>query len=346
MSKRDDILRTLGATAGRPAFLAPLAGYSDLPFRRICAAEGASLTTTELVSAAGIRHAGLAKSRRYLEIDPEREKHVLIQLFGSVPEDFAEAVKAILADPVLSRCYGIDINMGCPVPKVVKSGAGSALMSAPALAEEITGTVAELIKPEGYVLGVKFRRGFKGEEETAPELAPRLARAGADILTMHARFREQYYSGKADWSAIRRVEEALCREGLRESVLFTANGDITDCESRDRCLAETGADAVAVGRAAMGKPWIFRLLKGGELPEPEEQAEIIRAHAEASIAFVGEQVACREFRKILAAYAGGRPLARQLRRLAGTIESAADIERWLQVFLYGPEEAGDEADFL
>lgn len=322
----------------RPAFLAPLAGYSDLPFRRLCAKEGSLMQTTELVSAAGISYGGLKRSWRYLAIEPESEGRVMIQLFGSEPEHFVRAAEAVLADPELKQCLGIDINMGCPVPKVVKGGAGSALMAQPERAEEILKRLKPLLAEGGYLLGVKMRRGFEGEEETAPELARRLAAAGADLITVHGRFREQYYSGKADWGVIRRVHEALEEAGLREQVLLAANGDIKDAASYDACLAYTLADAAAVGRAAMGRPWIFRELRAEPEPDAREKAALIWEHAEAETAFLGEATAMREFRKTLSAYASGRPQAKALRRRCAEISTLDDVRDWLELFLYGKDE--------
>lgn len=341
MERKEAIKKKLGIEAlRRPAFLAPMAGYTDLPFRRIAAREGSAMQTTELVSAAGICHAGPEKSRRYLAAEPEAEGAVLIQLFGSKPEEFLQAAEILLADPRYRGVSGFDINMGCPVPKVVKSGAGSALMQEPERAFEIVSRLAPLLHAEGYLLGVKMRRGFAGEEETAPETACLMAEAGADLICIHGRFREQYYAGAADWGVIRRAEEALRERGLREQVLLIANGDIRDAADYERCIRETGADAGAVGRAAAGKPWIFRAFAETPKPEPdaEEQALIIREHAEASARFLGEATAMREFRKILAAYAAGRPQARLLRREAGKISSLQDIEAWLGLFL-GEEAA-------
>ena len=323
--------------AGRPAFLAPHAGYSDLPYRRICAREGAVLSTTELASAAGIRYSGLNKSRRYLEINPATEGPVLIQLFGAEALDFKAAAEAVLADPVLGGCTGIDINMGCPVPKVVKNGAGSALMERPEEAAEICRTLFPLLEAEGKVLSVKMRRGFKGEEEKAPELACRLAAEGVSLITVHGRFREEFYSGRADWGVIRRVHEALEKEGLREGVLLAANGDVKDPASYDACLAESGADLAAVGRAATGRPWIFRELQGRAEPDAREKAEIIFEHAAGTAAFLGEEAGMREFRKTLTAYAAGRPQAKLLRRESVKIDSLDDVKAWLSLYLYGKD---------
>lgn len=335
----EEIMKRLAPPAGgRPAFLAPLAGYSDLPYRRICGREGAVLKTTELVSATGIRYSGLRKSWRYLAIEPAAEGPVMIQLFGAEASDFLYAAEAILRDPQLGQCTGIDINLGCPVPKVVRSGAGCALMERPAEAEAIVRALSPVLQAEGRLLGVKMRRGFAGETETAPQLAVRLAAAGAELITVHGRFREQYYSGLADWGVIRRVHEALEQAGLRRTTLLTANGDIGSAADFDACLAQTSADAGAIGRAAMGRPWLFRELQGREAPDEQEQAKIIREHAAAEAEFLGEATAMREFRKTLTAYAAGHPQAKRLRRACADISSLKDVAAWLEVFLYGEDE--------
>lgn len=315
------------------ACLAPLAGYSDLPYRSLCAREGSSLQTTELVSAAGIRHSGLQKSWRYLAIDPAVEGKVLIQLFGSEPDDYLFAVEEILAHPILQKCWGIDINMGCPVPKVVKSGAGSALMEAPEVAEAIVSRLAEVLQPLGYKMSVKLRRGFL-EEETVPDLAVRLAEAGAQIITVHGRFRSQYYSGEADMSCIRRVHDKLLGSGLRDQVFLIANGDIVDRDSAVARIAYTQADGVAIGRAAEGNPWIFRPFRYPErgLASDEEKKSDIFSHAQALAEFLGEEVGMREFRKVLVRYSQGRAAARALRASANEIGALADVETWLAKF--------------
>ncbi len=336
--------------AKRLAFLAPLAGYSDLPFRQICHKEGSLLGTTELVSAAGIRYSGYEKSWRYLAIDLAQEGPVLIQLFGSEPEDFLFAADQILSHPVLSLCVGIDLNMGCPVPKVVKTGAGSALLNTPAKAAEIVRRLATLLHPAGYWLGCKIRRGFAMDEEVAPALAVKLAEAGADILTIHGRYRDQYYSGQADWGVISRAHDSLAKAALRHRVLLVANGDITSASSADACLLETSADAVSVGRAAQGNPWLFRELVGdgdgdgdvdgavdavrvgGAAVSLAEKSRTILKHAEHLAEFLGEDTAMREFRKTLAAYAQGHPNAKKLRLQGGQVSSLDDVKIWLSVF--------------
>ncbi len=311
----------------RPAFLAPLAGFTDLPFRVLCHRNGSTLGTTELASATGIRHAGLEPSWRYLAIKPEREGPVLIQLFGAEPDDFFYAAEQILAHPELRLCSGIDINIGCPVPKVVRNGAGAALMNDSQKTEQIVRGLTSILRPT-YFLGCKIRRGYS--EETAPEYAQMLVEAGCDILTIHGRYRDQFYSGEADWGVIKRTARTLAKTGLREDVYLVANGDVTDKDTMDRCLAETGADAVAVGRAAQGNPWIFRELAG--LPPASNQAETILQHAEELCEFLGEATAMKEFRKTLAAYATGRPNARQLRGQVAEIHRLEDVARWIRAY--------------
>lgn len=318
-----------------PAFLAPMAGYSDLPFRILCHEEGASGQTTELVSATGIRHSGLDKSWRYVAVDPKLEGPVYLQLFGSEPDDFLYAADKILEDKRLTGIEGIDVNMGCPVPKVVKTGAGSALMDRPDVAVRIVSGLAKKLEDTGYKLSCKIRLGFVGEEETAPALAPRLVEAGARMLTVHGRFRDQYYAGQADWQAIGRVSRSLTETGLRDRVFLVGNGDIENPDEARRLAKEAGVDGVAIGRAAMGNPWIFRLFNSlspsAEPTDADKKATIYR-HASMLCEFLGEARAMLEFRKTLARYSQNRPNAKSLRQASNQILKLADVETWLALF--------------
>ena len=222
--------------------LAPMAGVSDLPFRLLCARYGAGMVCMEMISAKAIMYNN-KNTESLLEIHPE-EGCVSLQLFGSDPKIMSEQAKRIEDRP-----YDIlDINMGCPVPKVVNNGEGSALMKDPILAGQI---IEAIVKNTSKPVTVKIRKGFANDELTAPDIAYIAQESGASAVTVHGRTREQYYSGKADWNAIAEVKR-------RVSIPVIGNGDVTDGESAKRMFDETGCDAVAIGRAAQGNPFIFR----------------------------------------------------------------------------------------
>ena len=335
-------------------WLAPMAGTTEPIFRALCRRFGAGLTVTELVSARGIRYHGITPQQyRYLEICPA-EKPVLIQLFGFDPEDFRRAVAAIMDHPLLSTCTGIDINMGCPVKKVVKTGAGSALMKAPAVARSIVKAVQAELQGTDKSISVKFRKGFDQDSCTAPDFALTMAAAGVDFICVHGRTAAQQYGGLADRSAIAKTVRALRARGIDLPVI--ANGDITGVVSARQTLAETGADGLMVGRSAQGNPWIFRELAAGltgyfltdqanpcsaavpaaplvaRPPEPPERCFIILEHLDGLIARLGESLAVKEMRGQLVAYFKGLPGAVAIRRQCVQVASRADVvellNRW------------------
>ncbi len=235
--------------------LAPMAGVTDLPFRLLCKRQRAGMVCMEMVSAKAILYKN-RNTEELLRISPE-EGPVSLQLFGSDPGIMGE-----IAEQIQNRPFDIlDINMGCPVPKVVNNGEGSALMKDPALAEEI---IRRVVRASAKPVTVKIRKGFDGMNENAVELAKRAERAGAAAVAVHGRTREQFYSGRADWEIIRKVKEAV-------AIPVIGNGDVDSPESAARLLAETGCDGVMVGRAARGNPWIFReivsYLETGRAPE-------------------------------------------------------------------------------
>lgn len=304
-----------------PFVLAPMAGVTDLPFRTLCKEQGAGLICMEMVSAKAISFHN-KNTEALMEIDPS-EHPVSLQLFGSEPELMAEVAKSIEERPFDI----LDINMGCPVPKVVNNGEGSALLKKPDLIVEIVKKVSSAIKKP---LTVKVRIGFENEPVDIVEIAKRVEDAGAAAIAVHGRTRQQYYSGVADWDAIRRVKEAV-------SIPVIGNGDVDSPQKAEALIKETGCDAVMIGRAVRGNPWIFREMnhyfKTGEIPERpsvEEVREMILRHARAQIEVKGEFTGIREMRKHVAWYTAGMRHSAGLRRESNTIACYEDLERLLE----------------
>lgn len=326
--------------------LAPMAGFSDLPYRRICRALGAGLVVTELSSARALRHGAKAeKQYRYLSIEGLPHP-AAIQLFGAEVEDFTAALDWIFADPRTRAVGVIDLNMGCPVPKVVKTGAGAALLLDPARAAAIVRAVKARCAPLGKACTVKTRIGFHAGENIAAEFCLRLAEAGADGICLHGRTRSQMYAGTADWAALAEAKRALgaAAEG---APVFWANGDVRCAEDAAALIAATRADGLMVGRAALGRPWIFPEIlylaeHGRPRPAPSlsERAELGRRHCAETLDWLGEEAACRELRKTLAAYTRGLRGGAALRRQAVTVAGAADIEAFWRAFEGGAEPGG------
>ena len=301
--------------------LAPMAGVTDLPFRLLCKEQGAGLVCMEMVSAKAILY-GNRNTKALLEIHPE-EHPVSLQLFGSDPEIMAEIAKRTEELP-----YDLlDINMGCPVPKIVKNGEGSALMKQPLLAGKIIRAVSGAIKKP---VTVKIRKGFDDAHVNAVEMAKIAEESGAAAVAVHGRTREQYYSGKADWDIIRQVKEAV-------QVPVIGNGDVVDAQSACQLLDATGCDLVLVGRGAMGNPWVFRQINAyltdscTILPPPgiAERIVVIRRHMDALCALKGEDRAMREARKHVGWYLHGVRGAAQFRRQAGELCTLGDLDRLL-----------------
>ncbi len=319
--------------------LAPMAGTTDLIYRSICRELGAGLTVTELVSARGIVYdPRLKKTYRYLEIMPE-ENPVAIQLFGSEPDDFRIAIKTILSHPLLGQCALIDLNMGCPVNKVVRQGAGSALMKDPQQTARVVSASVEAAAEFGKSVTAKIRTGWDEDSINCVEIARILEQQGAAAITVHARTRAQMYSGKADWSQIARVRDAV-------RVPLYGNGDIDSPLSAAEMLEQTGADGVMIGRAAQGNPWIFTRFfpdselaaaldfQADEMPPKLTRIEWMLRHLDGMIDRVGEVVAIREMRTQTVCYLRGTHNAASYRHrlmLAATRqEVAAILAEWLQ----------------
>lgn len=297
--------------------LAPMAGVTDLPFRLLCKEQGAGLICTEMVSAKAIYFKN-KNTESLMEID-ERERPVSLQLFGSEPDLMAEIAKQI--EP---RNFDIlDINMGCPVPKVVNNGEGSALMKNPKLVHEIVSKVSKAIQKP---VTVKIRKGFTEDRVNAVEIAKILEDAGAAAVAVHGRTREQYYSGQADWEIIRKVKEAV-------SIPVIGNGDVDSPQKAEALVKETGCDGIMIGRAVQGNPWLFsRILhyqQTGELlpgPGMEEIKEMILRHAKMQLEYKGNYTGMREMRKHVAWYTTGMPHSASVRRMVNEVESYEQLE--------------------
>lgn len=300
-----------------PVALAPMAGVTDLPFRILCREQGCGLMCTEMVSAKALLYKN-RNTKPLLETKPE-ERPVAVQLFGSDPDIMSEMALMLEEGP-----YDIiDVNMGCPVPKIVNNGEGSALMKNPKLAGEILSAMTRKLKKP---VTVKFRKGFNDESVNAVEFAKMAEQSGAAAVAVHGRTREQFYSGKADWDIIRQVKEAV-------SIPVIGNGDIFTPQDAGRMLRETGCDGVMVARGAKGNPWIFRridhYLKTGEvLPKtkPEEVKQMILRHAALLAEFKGEYTAMREMRKHVSWYTAGYPHSAALRNDINLVETMEELQ--------------------
>ena len=300
--------------------LAPMAGVTDLPFRLLCSKMGVGLVCMEMVSAKAILYNN-KNTEEMLYVD-EKERPASLQLFGSDPDIMAEIAKRIEDRPFDI----LDINMGCPVPKIVNNGEGSALMKNPKLVGEIVSKVSSAVKKP---VTVKIRKGFNEDNVNAVEIAKIAEESGASAIAVHGRTREQYYEGKADWDIIAKVKSAV-------KIPVIGNGDIVDGESAKRMLDYTNVDGLMVGRASRGNPWIFKeieyyLENGIEMPRPniDEIVDTMYEHANLMLKHKGEYIAVREMRKHVGWYVAGMPNSASMRRRINEVETQEELFKFL-----------------
>ena len=304
--------------------LAPMAGICDLPFRLLCKEQGCDIVYTEMISAKGMYYNN--KNTEPLLMTDDREKPVGVQIFGSEPRLMAEQAKRIE-----DRGFEfIDVNMGCPVPKIVNNGEGSALMKTPGLIGDI---VNELVNVCSLPVTIKIRAGFNEENKNAVEVAKIAEKAGVTAIAVHGRTREQYYHGKADWNIIKEVKNAV-------KVRVIGNGDVVSAEDYLRIKKETGCDSVMIGRAAKGNPWIFadikEYLKTGkhlQRPKIDEVCDMMLRHARLMIEYKGEFTGIHEMRKHVAWYTQGMPNSAKLRARINMVETYGELENLISCMI-------------
>lgn len=313
-------------TIQHPTVLAPMAGVTDLAFRLLAKEMECGLVVSEMVSAKGLLYEN-CRTYDLIKIDP-RERPTAIQLFGSVPEELAEAARRVAA----AGADIIDFNMGCPTHKIVKNGEGSALLRS---VDKATAILKAMVQAVDIPVTVKIRTGWDAGSINAVEVAKELEQTGISAIAVHARTREQFYSGTADWSMIRQVKQAV-------RIPVIGNGDVRTVQDAQRLLGETGCDAVMVGRAACGNVWIFRQiaawLERGELPAGPtlaEKSQTLLRHLDMLIELKGSHIAIREMRRHAASYVKGYPKSAELRTRFNQAMSKVDFEAVLNEYLKG-----------
>lgn len=301
-------------------FLAPMAGISDMPFRILCKEKGAGLVYTEMISSKGMFYDD-KKTKKLMSID-EKERPVAVQIFGSDPD-----IMGNIAKEVSKQADIIDINMGCPAPKVTKNGEGSALLLKPELIDEITKSV---VKNSSVPVTIKIRKGWDENHIYAVDIAKIAEKNGISAITVHGRTREQYYSGNADWQIIRKVKESV-------NIPVIGNGDIVDGKTAKQMFEETNCDAIMIGRASNGNPWIFEeicnYLENGTFfreVSVEDVKKMIIRHLDMLVTYKGEYTAIREMRKQIAWYIKGIPNAAYIRNEINKIEDLAELKKRIE----------------
>lgn len=322
--KKNDLTWHIGSVAIKgKACLAPMAGVSDIAYRLLAKEQGAALVCTEMVSAMGIHYTNQrTEEMLYLE---DRERPVSMQLFGSNPEVMAEGAKKVEA----AGADIVDVNMGCPVKKIVSSGDGSALMQTPELAEKI---IEAMVKAVSIPVTVKLRLGWDETTKNIVAMAKGLEKAGAAAIAVHGRTKMQMYSGQADWTYIKEVKEAV-------SIPVLGNGDIFMPEVAKQRLEESGVDGLLIGRGAQGNPWIFKRINqylgtGELLPEPsfEERLAMLRKHYLLLVEYKNEVLANREIRTHAGWYIKGLPQASKWRNLINTTRTTKEFLQILDAY--------------